>query len=59
MVNIEKFINKIELEAYVKEILAEVVQILDEKIKKDIPGVKIAINIKLGIADGQSPRRKE
>ena len=59
MVDIEKFINKIELEGYVKETLAEIVQIVDEKIKKDMPGVKIAIRIELGIADDQSPRRKD
>ena len=59
MVDVEKFINKIELEGYVKETLAEIVQIVDEKIKKDMPGVKIAIRIELGIADDQSPRRKK
>lgn len=59
MVNVEKFIKKIELEGYVKEILAEIVQVVDRKIKEDMPGVKIAISIKLGIADGQTPRRKD
>jgi len=59
MVDIEKFINKIELEGYVKETLAEIVQMLDKKIKEDMPGVKIAISIKLEIADGQTPRRKD
>jgi hypothetical protein len=59
MVDIEKFIKKIELEAYVKEILAEIVQVVDKKIKEDMPGVKIAIRIELGIADGRTPRRKE
>ncbi|MBA7663769.1 hypothetical protein ES703_71817 [subsurface metagenome] len=59
MVDIEKFIKKIELEGYVKETLAEIVQIIDRKIKEDMPGVKIAIKIELGIADGRDPRRKE
>jgi len=59
MVDVEKFINKIELEGYVKETLAEIVQIVDRKFKEDMPGVKIAIRIELGIADGQTPRRKE
>ena len=59
MVDIEKFIQKIELEGYVKEILADIVQVVDRKIKEDMPGVKIAIRIDLRIADGQSPRRKE
>jgi len=59
MVDVEKFIKKIELEGYVKETLAEIVQILDRKIKEDMPGVKIAISIKLGIADGRTPRGKE
>jgi len=59
MVDIEKFINKIELEGYVKEILAEIVQVVDRKVKEDMPGVKIAIRIELGIADGQTPRRKK
>jgi len=58
MVDIEKFINKIEFEAYVRETLAEIVQMLDKKIKKDMPGIKIAISIKLGIADGHTPWRK-
>ena len=57
--DIEKFIKKIELEAYVKETLAEIVQIVDKKIKEDVPGVNIAIRIELGIADGRTPRRKE
>jgi len=59
MVDIEKFIKKIELEGYVKETLAEIVQIVDRKFKEDMPGVNIAIRIELGIADGQTPRRKE
>ena len=40
MVDVEKFINKLELEGYVKEALAEILQMLDKKIKKDMPGVK-------------------
>ena len=59
MVDVEKFIKKIELEAYVKEILAEIVQIVDKRIKEDMPGVNIAIRIELGIADGHTPRRKD
>jgi len=59
MVDVEKFIKKIELEDYVKETLAEIVQILDRKIAEDMPGVRIAISIKLGIADNQAPRRKD
>jgi len=59
MVDIEKFIKHIELEGYVKETLLEIVQIVDKKIKKDMPGVKIAIRIELGIMNGQTPRRKE
>jgi len=59
MVDIEKFIKKMELEGYVKETLAEIVQMLDKKIKNDMPGVKIAISIKLGIMDGHTPWRKE
>ncbi|MBA7556670.1 hypothetical protein ES705_49386 [subsurface metagenome] len=58
MVDVEKFIEKIELEGYVKETLAEIVQMVDRKIKEDMPGVKIAIKIELGIADGHTPRRK-
>jgi len=58
MVDVEKFIKKIELEAYVKEILAEIVQMVNKKIKEDMPGVNIAIRIELGIADGRTPRRK-
>ena len=58
MVDVEKFIKRIELEAYVKEILAEIVQMVDGKIKEDMPGVNIAIRIELGIADGRTPRRK-
>ena len=48
-----------ELENYVKEILGEIVQVVDKKIKKDMPGIKIAIKVELGIMDGQTPRRKE
>lgn len=59
MVDVEKFINKIELEGYVKEILAEIVQVVDRKVKEDMPGVKIAIRLELGIADGHTPRRKD
>ena len=59
MVDVEKFIKKIELEGYVKETLAEIVQMLDKKIKEDMPGVNIAIRIELGIVDGRTPRRKE
>jgi len=58
MVDIKKFIKKIELEGYVKETLAEIVQMLDRKIKEDMPGVNIAIRIELGIADGRTPPRK-
>ena len=58
MVDVEKFIKKMELEGYVKETLAEIVQMVDKKIKEDIPGVNIAIKIELGIADGRTPRRK-
>lgn len=56
--DVEKFINKIELEDYVKEILAEIVQMIDRKIKEDMPGVDIAIRVEFGIRDGQTPRRK-
>jgi len=59
MVDIEKFINKIELEGYVNEILAELVQVIDKKIKKDMPGVDVAIRVEFGIRDGQTPRRKK
>jgi len=59
MVDVEKFINKLELEGYVKETLAEIVQMLGRKIKEDMPGVRIAISIKLGIADDRTPRRKD
>ena len=58
MVDIKKFIKKIELEGCVKETLAEIVQMLDRKIKEDMPGVNIAIRIELGIADGRTPPRK-
>jgi len=58
VVDVEKFIKEMELEAYVKETLAEIVQMLDRKIKEDMPGVNIAIRIELGIADGRTPRRK-
>lgn len=58
MVDVEKFIKEIELEGYVKETLAEIVQMVDRKIKEDMPGVKIAIKIELGIADSPTPRRK-
>jgi len=59
MVDVEKFLKKIELEGYVKETLAEIVQMLDRKIKEDMPGIKIAIKIELGIADGRTPWRKK
>jgi hypothetical protein len=58
MVDVEKFIKEIELEGYVKETLAEIFQMVDKKIKEDMPRVKIAIKIELGIADGRTPRRK-
>ena len=59
MADIEKFIKKMELEGYVKETLAEIVQMLDRKIKEDMPGVNIAIRIELGIADGRTPREEK
>lgn len=59
MVDVEKFIKKMELEGYVKETLAEIFQVLDRKIKEDMPGVKIVIRIELGIADGRTPRGKD
>jgi len=58
MVDVEKFIKEMELEGYVNETLAEIVQMVDKKIREDMPGVKIAIRIELGIADGRTPRRK-
>jgi len=48
MVDVEKFIKKIELEGYVKETLAEIVQIIDRKIAEDMLGVKIAHQYKIG-----------
>jgi len=59
MVDVEKFIKKIELEAYVKEILAEIAQMVDRKIKEDMPGAKIAIRLELGLAEDRTPRRKK
>jgi len=59
MVDVEKFIKEIELEGYVKETLAEIIQMVDKKIKEDLPGVRIAVRIELGIADGRTPRRKD
>jgi len=59
MVDVEKFIKEIELEDYVKETLAEIVQIVDRKIREDKLGFKIAIKIELGIVDGRTPRRKD
>ena len=59
MVDVEKFIKEIELESYVKETLAEIFQMVDQKIRKDMPGVKIAIRIELGIVDDRTPRRKD
>ena len=56
MVDVEKFIKGIELEGYVKETLAEIIQMVDKKIKEDMPGFKIAIKIELGIVDGRTPR---
>jgi len=58
IMDIEKFIREIELEGYVKETLAEIFQMVDRKIKEDMPGVKIAIKIELGIADDRTPRGK-
>jgi len=49
MVDIEKFIKQMELDGYVKEILAEIMQMVDKKIKQDMPGVKIAIKIEFVI----------
>lgn len=57
--DVEKFINKIELEGYAKEILAEIVQFIDRKIEEDMPGVDVAIRVEFGIRDGQTPRRKK
>ncbi|MBA7608784.1 hypothetical protein ES703_15966 [subsurface metagenome] len=57
--DVEKFINKIELEDYVKEILAEIVQMIDKKIKEDMPGVDVAVRVEFGIRDGQTPQRKK
>ena len=59
MVDIEKFIKKIELEGYVKETLVEIVQLIDRKIQKDMPGVRLAIRIEFGIMDNRTPRKKE
>lgn len=59
MVDIEKFIKKIELEGYVKETLVEIVQLIDRKIQKDMPGVRIAVKIEFGIMDNRTPRKKE
>ena len=59
IMDIEKFIREIELEGYVKETLAEIMQMVDKKIKEDIPGAKIAIKIEMGIVDDRTPRRKD
>lgn len=59
MVDIEKFIKHMELEGYVKETLVEIVQMIDRKIKKDMPGVKLAVRIEFGIMDNRTPRRKD
>ena len=59
MVDIEKFIRKMELESYVKETLVEIVQLIDKKVQKDMPGVRLAVKIEFGIMDGRIPRRKE
>jgi len=59
MVDVEKFIKKLELEAYVREILAEVAQLIDKKIKEDMPGTRMAIRLELGIAEDLTPRRKD
>jgi len=59
MVDVEKFIKEMELEGYAKETLAEILQMVDKKIREDMPGFKIAIRIELGIVDSRTPRRKE
>jgi len=59
MVDIEKFIKEIKLEAYIKEILAEIAQMVDRKIKEDMPGAKISIRLELGLAEDRTPRRKD
>lgn len=58
MVDIEKFIRKMELEGYAMETLAEIVQLIDKKIKKDMPGVKIAIRIELGMMEKTDSKRE-
>lgn len=50
--DVEKFIKNMELEGYVKEILVEIVQIIDKKIKEDMPGVDVAVRVEFGIRDG-------
>jgi len=57
--DVKKFINKIELEGYVKEILVEIVQMIDKKIKEDMPGVDVAVRVEFGIRDGHTPQRKK
>ena len=56
--DVKKFIKNMELEGYVKETLAEIVQMIDKKIKEDMPGVDVAVRVEFGIRDGQTPRRK-
>jgi len=58
MVDVEKFIRKMELEGYVRETLLEIVQMIDKKIKKDMPGVKLAVRIEFGIMDNRTPRKE-
>ena len=59
MIDIEKFIQHIELESYARETLMEIVQFIDKKIQKDMPGVKLAVRIEFGIMDNRTPRRKK
>lgn len=57
MVDIKRFIKKMELEGYVMETLIEIVQLVDKKVKKDMPGAKIAVRIELGITENPTLRR--
>ena len=59
MVDVEKFIKEMELEGYVKETLAEILQMVDKKIREDMPGFRIAIKVELGIVDSRTPSRKK
>ena len=59
MIDIEKFIQHIELESYARETLMVIVQFIDKKIQKDMPGVKLAVRIEFGIMDNRTPRRKK